>query len=210
MAEYKPVTTLEELDAIGVPVAQPAMKIGGAAGRPAPGRLTSGGKIATPKEPSPIVEDFPQLAALKDKFENAAKLYGIPVEILGGIASRESRVGKHLNEAGYDEEKKAYGVMQIDERFHKRRGKKPDSQEHINQAAEILAKNKKEIDKRFPKWSEEQRMRAAVAAYNFGVGNVKTWKGLDKGTTGDNYSGDVMERAGAYREWLASQVAESK
>jgi len=209
MADYKPVTTLEELDAIGAPEAKPAMKVGGAAGRPAPGRITSG-KLATPKEPSPITEDFAQISSLKDKFDNAAKRYGIPVEILAGIASRESRVGKHLNPAGYDEEKKAYGIMQVDERYHKRRGKKPDSQEHIDQSAEILAKNKKEIDKKFPKWSEEQRMQAAVAAYNFGVGNVKSWKGLDKGTTGDNYSSDVMERAKAYREFLDTRVAENE
>lgn len=209
MGSYKPITTLEELDAVGDPDAPPTpMKIGGATGRPGPGRLTPSN--AKPKEPNPIEEDLPQIDALRSKFENSAKRYGVPPEILAAISSRESRTGKHLNSAGYDEEKKAYGIMQIDERYHKRRGKKPDSQEHIDQAAEILSKNKKEIDKRFPKWSEEQRMQAAVAAYNFGVGNVKTWKGLDKGTTGDNYSADVMERSRAYREYLDSQVAENE
>ena len=199
----KAPTTLEELDAIvGIKPAGP-MKIGGAAGR-APGKLTT--KAQVPKEPNPIEDDIPEIEALRDRFDNAASKYGIPVEILAGIASRESRVGKHLNAAGYDEEKKAYGIMQVDERYHKRKGKKPDSQEHIDQAASILAKNKKEIDedKRFVKWSEEQRMRAAVAAYNFGVGNVKSWKGLDVGTTGGDYSKDVMERARIYRERLTA------
>ena len=201
----KAPTTLEELDAIvGIKPAAP-MKIGGAAGRPAPGKITSG-KMKVPAEPSPIEDDMPEIEALRERFEHAGTKYGIPAEILAGIASRESRVGKHLNSAGYDEEKKAYGIMQVDERFHKRRGKKPDSQEHINQAAEILAKNKKQIDedKRFAKWSDEQRMRAAVAAYNFGVGNVKTWKDLDVGTTGNDYSKDVMERARVYRERMLS------
>ena len=197
----KKPTTLEELDAI-VGIKPPApMKIGGASGRPAPGQLTSG-KIQAPRMPNPIEEDLPELGAIHERLGIAAKKYGLPTEILAGIASRESRAGKHLNAEGYDEKKKAYGIMQIDERFHKRRGKKPDSQEHINQAAEILYKNKKQIDadKRFAKWTEEQRMQAAVAAYNFGVGNVRTWKGLDKGTTGGDYSKDVMERARAYRE----------
>jgi len=198
----KAPSTLEELDAIvGISPAAP-MRIGGAAGRPAPGKITSTsakGGMRVPAEPNPIEDDLSEIEALKDRFEHAATKYGIPVEILAGIASRESRVGKHLNAAGYDEEKQAYGIMQVDERFHKRRGKKPDSQEHINQSAEILAKNKKQIDEKFPKWSEEQRMRAAVAAYNFGVGNVKSWKGLDKGTTGNNYSADVMTRAQIYK-----------
>ena len=35
----------------------------------------------------------------------------------------------------------------------------------------------------------------AVAAYNFGVGNVQSWGGLDIGSTGNDYSNDVMARA---------------
>ena len=188
--------SLEEMDAI-VGITQPApvkpMKVGGASGRSNKG-------LAVPAEPNPIEDDLPQIEALRSKFDIAANMHGVPADILAAMASRESRAGKHLDASGYDPEKKAYGIMQIDERYHKRRGKKPDSQEHINQAAEILSKNKKEIDKKFPKWTEDQRMRAAVAAYNFGVGNVKSWEGLDVGTTGGDYSADVMERARVYRE----------
>ena len=39
-----------------------------------------------------------------------------------------------------------------------------------------------------------------MAAYNFGTKNVKTWSGLDKGTTNNDYSGDVMARAKFYRD----------
>jgi membrane-bound lytic murein transglycosylase MltF len=170
-------TTLEDMDAIVGIVPKPPVK------------------LQVPVEPTSLEDDIPELDRLHARFERAGKTYGVPPEILAAIASRESRVGQHLNKEGYDPEKKAYGVMQIDERYHKRRGRTPDSQAHINQAAEILSKNKKEIDKRFPKWSEEQRMQAAVAAYNMGSGNVKTWKNLDVGTTGGNYSADVMNRA---------------
>lgn len=185
-------STLEEMDAI-VGITPPV--------KPKPMRLE------VPRGPNPIEEDMPQIESLRAKFEAASKRYGVPVEILAGIASRESRAGKHLNPDGYGAEKKAYGIMQIDERFHRRRGKKPDSQEHINQSAEILAKNKKTIDadKRFAKWTEEQRMQAAVAAYNFGLGNVKSWRNLDKGTTGGDYSKDVMSRAAAYRALIGAK-----
>jgi len=183
-------TTLEEMDAIvGIPAASVPKPM----------------KLGIPKEPNPIEEDMPQLETLRGKFELAGKTYGVPVEILAGIASRESRAGKHLNAEGYDIEKQAYGVMQVDERFHKRRGTKPDSQAHINQAAEILAKNKKEIDKKFPKWTEEQRMQAAVAAYNFGVGNVKSFRHIDRGTTGNDYSKDVISRASAYKSLTSAK-----
>ena len=176
-------TTLEEMEAsIGFVSYQPTKPV----------------KLRVPT--SPVEADMPQLESLSKKFEQAGKRYGVPAEVLAGIASRESRAGKHLTREGYDPGKKAYGVMQIDERFHKRRGSKPDSQEHIDQAAEILANNKKAIDKdkRFVKWTEEQRMQASVAAYNMGLGNVKTWKNLDVGTTGGDYSKDVMLRSKAF------------
>ena len=38
----------------------------------------------------------------------------------------------------------------------------------------------------------------AVAAYNFGTDDVWTWERLDVGTTGNDYSNDVMARA----QWL--------
>jgi membrane-bound lytic murein transglycosylase MltF len=173
--------TLEDMDAIVGIVPKPPVK------------------LQVPVEPTSLEDDIPELDRLHARFERAGKTYGVPPEILAAIASRESRVGQHLNKEGYDPEKKAYGVMQIDERYHKRRGRTPDSQAHINQAAEILSKNKKEIDKRFPKWTEEQRMRGAVAAYNMGTGNVRTWNNLDVGTTGGDYSKDVMLRARALK-----------
>lgn len=37
-----------------------------------------------------------------------------------------------------------------------------------------------------------------VAAYNFGIGNVRSWANLDVGTTDGDYSNDVIARA----QWL--------
>lgn len=154
----------------------------------------------TADEANSVVDDVPQLHSLKSKFEYAAKRSGVPEEILAGIASRESHVGKSLNKEGYDPEKKAFGIMQIDSRYHKLRAHaSADSQAHIDDAADIVKANKTLMDKRFPNWTEEQRWRAAVAGYNMGPDNVKTIDHMDQGTTGGDYSKDVMGRARAYR-----------
>ena len=45
-------------------------------------------------------------------------------------------------------------------------------------------------------------LKGAVAAYNFGTRNVRTAANIDGGTTGGDYSGDVMERAKRIRQRL--------
>lgn len=156
--------------------------------------------VPEPGQGSPIDDDIPQLKSLKSKFESASKRTGVPTEVLAGIASRESHAGKSLNKEGFDPDKKAFGVMQVDGRYHQLRGtESPKSQAHINQAAEIVRDNKKLMDKRFPNWTEEQRWRAAAAGYNMGPGNVKSLDHMDQGTTGGDYSEDVMKRAKAFR-----------
>ena len=163
-------------------------------------------EVATPAVKTSYEEaaeaDLKEVAGLRRKFELASRKNRVPTEILAGIASRESRAGKHLNKEGYDPEKQAYGIMQVDERFHKREGKTPDDQAHIDQAARILRQYRDDMDKKHPEWPEQDRWRAAVASYNFGPGNVKSLENLDKGTTGNNYSEDVMQRARVYRERL--------
>lgn len=170
--------------------------------------------VAEPAAESPYMklaeDDVNEVFSLKDKFDRAGKRYAVPTEILAGVASRESRVGKHLNAEGYDPEKKAYGIMQIDERYHKRRGKGPTDQAHIDQSAEILRQYRNEIDRKFPDWSDEERWRATVAAYNMGPANVKTRERLDVGTTGNNYSEDVMDRAKVFRARLSEKAKKRK
>jgi hypothetical protein len=161
--------------------------------------------IAEPAAPAPeegmALEDSKQIFSLKNKFERAAKSHKIPPEILEGMASRESRGGKSLDENGYDPEKKAFGVLQVDGRYHDLQGtESPTSQAHINQAAQILRDYRNQMDQKHPNWSDDDRWRAAVAAYNMGPGNVKSLDNLDKGTTGNNYSHDVMLRAKVFRD----------
>ena len=146
-------------------------------------------------------QDAPHVERLRNRFARSSKRYGVPVEVLAGIASRESRGGKALNEFGYDDAKEAFGILQVDKRFHKLQGTQaPDSQEHIDQGASILKQYHEVIKKKHPKWSEEMQWRGAVAAYNMGPGNVKSVENLDIGTTGNDYSQDVMLRAKVYRD----------
>ena len=50
------------------------------------------------------------------------------------------------------------------------------------------------MTKKHPGWPRDKQIQGGVAAYNFGVKNVQTIGGIDKGTTGGNYSSDVLKR----------------
>jgi soluble lytic murein transglycosylase-like protein len=149
---------------------------------------------------SKIEHSMDRLSRIHSKLQKAADKHAIPVEILAAIADRESGVGSGLDVSGWDMGKNAYGIMQVDKRFHNVRGKTPDSQEHINQAAEILRQARNDMDRKFPKDTDEQRWQSAIAAYNTGAGRVKSHAGRDRATAGHDYSADVWERATDYRE----------
>ena len=90
--------------------------------------------------------------------------------------------------------------MQIDEGSHPHLRGKPDPQslDHIEQATEILADNRSRVQAQHADWEDKDVLRGAVAAYNFGVGNVRSIEHMDDGTTHDDYSSDVIARAQFY------------
>ena len=143
--------------------------------------------------------DRPKIRPRKPRFESAATTFDLPAALLAGIASRESRGGAVLDAQGFGDNGNAFGIMQVDKRFHDLQGTDdPGSQEHVDQATQILSDFFKKVQTKHPDWPTERQLQGAVAAYNSGVGNVQTLAGMDKGTTGNDYSNDVWARARHY------------
>ena len=67
------------------------------------------------------------------------------------------------------------------------------------QGTQILIDMIRRVESKFPEWSAAQQLQGGIAAYNFGVSNVQSWEGLDRGTTNHDYSNDVVARAKFYR-----------
>ena len=138
--------------------------------------------------------DLAALKMYKTTFEEVGKKYDLPPALLAAIASRESRAGAMLDSRGRGDNGYGFGLMQVDFRSHKPAGG-PHSKEHIDQAAGILKDYFNEVKEKHPDWPREQQLRGALAAYNYGVDNVRTLSGIDEGTTGNDYTNDVWARA---------------
>ncbi|XP_061176913.1 uncharacterized protein LOC133185612 [Saccostrea echinata] len=128
--------------------------------------------------------------------------------VIAGVASRESNFGFSLTPDGWGDNHNAYGIMQCDVRKCPvcRFGVKCttyrfDSCDHIRMMTTyVLVPNIMAVKSKFPNWLPQQHIQGGVAAYNFGVSNVRSWENLDVGTTGGDYSNDVIARA----QWLVS------
>lgn len=140
--------------------------------------------------------DLARLQKYATDFIAVGKKYGLPPALLAAISSRETRAGGQLDESGYGCNGEDFGLMQVNEKSHVLRGG-PYSREHIDQAAGILKSFYQEVMKKHSSWPIDQQLRGAVAAYNFGVSNVRSLEGIDKGTANDDYSSDVWARAQA-------------
>lgn len=143
--------------------------------------------------------DLPRVQSVVQRFHQAGTQFNIPAAILAAIASRESRCGAVLM-AGMGDGGNAFGIMQIDRRFHEPVGLNgdPASQNHINQAAKILMDCLQQVQAKHPQWEDESVLQGAIAAYNSGVDNIQTKAGIDIGTTHDDYGSDVLARAQFY------------
>ena len=143
----------------------------------------------------------------RSKFRGAGSNKSIDHCILGGILSRESRSGNALTtwngEFGwgdcYGGTCYGFGLMQIDRRYHSKKGAW-DSQQHIEQATDILIDTINCVARKHTSWKLEQKTKGGISGYNAGCGNVQTYDGMDIGTTGNDYSSDVVSRANYYRD----------
>ncbi|XP_053313455.1 lysozyme g-like [Spea bombifrons] len=140
--------------------------------------------------------DLQRVNNLKAKIKSVANKKGMDAAVIAGIISRESRGGSVLKN-GWGDGGNAWGVMQVDKRFHKPIGAW-NSEEHISQGTDILIGMFNSIKKKFPNWTTNQQLKGAIAAYNAGPGRVSSFSGVDNFTTGKDYSNDVVARARFY------------
>ncbi len=144
--------------------------------------------------------DIQRVRSMLPALSEAAKSIDVPVAILAALASRESRAGNALDSGGWGDRGMAFGVLQVDRRYHQvvtsggSRGVP-----HCKQAAGIFASYLKAIDSKFPDWPDWAVLQGACVAYNSGVSNVATIERMDAGTTGNDYGNDVLARAQFYQ-----------
>lgn len=150
--------------------------------------------------------DWERISQYQGMFEAAAMEYDVPPALLMAIASRETRGGTALDEDGYSKyDGQGFGIMQVDKNHHAPAGG-AFSLEHIRQAAEILKSMLDRVGDKFPDWSDAQKLQGAVAGYNKGSGRVRSWGGVDRNTTGGDYSSDVWARARYFAVKMGQQL----
>lgn len=142
--------------------------------------------------------DRTRVMAHKAKFIDAGNRFDLPPALLAAIASRESRGGNVLSHKGWGDHDNAFGIMQVDKRFHSpietEGGQAGEA--HIEQATEILRDKLDAVERHFEGLSDSQSLQAAVSRYNGGSGRLPPKS--DEGTTGGDYMNDVWARARYY------------
>jgi spore coat assembly protein SafA len=139
--------------------------------------------------------DAARVLKYKDAFNAAGAKYGLPPALLAAIASRESRGGAALDKNGRGDGGNGYGLMQVDVGTRPNPKGGPYSAAHIDEAASILKEKLDAVKAKYPNASAADQLKLATAKYNGGSGTITN---PDKGTTGGDYSNDVIARAQTY------------
>ncbi|KAK7107300.1 lysozyme g-like [Littorina saxatilis] len=138
------------------------------------------------------------LKTLQACSEEIAERNCFPASVIGALASRESNGGASLDRRGYGYDGYGYGILQCDVRYSDLPclDCPPKSCRHITMMVQHkLIHYVQQVARKHPSWSKAQQLQGGVAAYNFGVSNVRSWSQLDIGTAGKDYSNDVIARA---------------
>ncbi|CAI9572310.1 unnamed protein product [Staurois parvus] len=137
--------------------------------------------------------DLGRINKYKSIILSVARQKQMDPSVIAGIMSRESRGGSILKN-GWSAHNGGFGLMQIDEQYHKPIGAW-DSETHIAQAVDILISTYNQIENKFRGQSKENILKGAIAGYNTGAGNVRDINDVDRRTTGKDYANDVVGRA---------------
>ncbi len=151
-----------------------------------------------------------------DAFKQAARTFDFPVEVLMGIASRETNMRNIIGDSGH-----GHGLMQIDDRSFGgwcRSGAWKDVNQGVPKGALVLSDKRQDIvngkgkslhvgSKRFTgaNVTDAQLLRISIAAYNSGLRaymNFSLSGNPDVGTTGHDYSADVLNRSEQFKMLL--------
>ncbi|XP_077199610.1 lysozyme g-like [Paroedura picta] len=143
-------------------------------------------------------KDLSNMEKYKTTIKRVSERTGMDGAVIAGIISRESHAGTILDN-GWGDHGNAFGLMQVDKRWHKPDGAW-DSEAHITQGANVLHDMIDGVAKKFPQWTKEQQLKGGISAYNAGLRNVQTYDGMDKGTTGNDYANDVAARAQFFKK----------
>jgi len=150
--------------------------------------------------------DWPRLEDMVPAFERAADHYGLPTSLLLAVASRESHAGAVLDANGWGDGGHAFGVLQVDMRFHRIAGAtSPMSDAHLLQGAGILHEALDDVCQDHPDWPPEYQLEGALVAYNSGANNVQTLALMNRGTTHNDYGADTLARAQWYQARLTAR-----
>ncbi len=148
-------------------------------------------------------DDLKRAERLKDRFRLVGREFHIPPSVLAAIASRESRMGMEglLDENGFGDHGNAFGILQVDRRYHQLKGlPDPGSLAHIRQAVAIFAGCLDKIAQAHPDWGQSDILKGGMVAYNAGLKTVRTIEEMDRGTTHNDYGSDVTARAQFFLE----------
>jgi len=157
--------------------------------------------------------DLPWLAENQALIAAVARSFGLEPAVVAGLVSRESGGGRLLGKAGCPpgtgDGGHGRGLMQIDDRWHQAFlairdfWRRPAA--NLAYGCFLLRQNLDALRRRLPGVSEDGALRAALAAYNCGLGEalklVRAGGDPDAATTGGNYGRDVLERAA----WLRAR-----
>ena len=166
---------------------------------PADGRK-NGGVQASQSAAKSDLESGRLTDEIKKTIQQVASSKNVDPYIILAVASRESNLGLTLKNA-YGDNGNGYGWMQVDKRHHTiDTTGGPSSKDHFLQATGILVRSIDTVSNKHSDWESEYKIKGGIAGYNFGPANVWTKAGIDKGTTGDDYSSDVLTRAKFFQE----------
>ena len=170
---------------------------------------------------SELMSDMVEALKYGEEIRSAAKKYSLEPSLICAIGSRESNWGRSLKPKGPtgtgdwarrngklppDGKGWGRGLMQADyaaSDFAKDFDKWSKPEQNIDFGCNELYRDLQLFEAKYPQLSEEDRLKAGIASYNTGPGNVERsilrQRDVDYTTAGHDYSADVLTRMAFFK-----------